>query len=120
MGGLWTRPSCKWPVLFHGGNRKLQGWLELAGAGWGGGKQVFPGGDASFGGGGEGAGRSCEIPRMQMDGSVVLPAGVLPPSGYQNLPMVGLRGVIGAGLQTPEMRAACSGDPERVAPWGGT
>lgn len=28
-------------------------------------------------------------------------------------------GVVGAGLQTPEMRAACSGDPERVAPWGG-
>lgn len=55
-----------------------------------------------------------------MDGSVVLPAGVLPPSGYQNMPIVGLGGVIGAGLQTLEMRAACSGDPERAAPWGGT
>lgn len=66
---------------------------------------------------------SCEIPRTQTDGSVVLPEGagkIPPPSGYQNLPMVGLGGVIGAGLQTPEMRAACSGDPERVAPWGGS
>ena len=91
-------------------------WRGLAGVV---GNKCFLGG-MLVSGGGEGAGRSCEIPRMQMDGSVVLPAGVLPPSGYQNLPMVGLRGVIGAGLQTPEMRAACSGDPERVAPWGGT
>lgn len=80
---------------------------------------MFPGRRMLVSGAG-GPGCSCEIPRMQMDGSVVLPAGVLPPSGYQNMPIVGLGGVIGAGLQTLEMRAACSGDPERAAPWGGT